>query len=152
TQLLLTKQSLPGLALGFVPSERPARTSRERNLPGVGRGQASPDEALPHGRLCFVTRLGVAEEEHVAQLDGPAAIVLGELILIELRERGRESLLHLAGERHATVLPVDGDELGEFVGTLDDAGERLRNRRAVRLVARHLANKQKRRMTQLHLL
>jgi hypothetical protein len=94
----------------------------------------------------------VAEEEHVPQLDRPAAVVLGELILIKLRERRRQTLLHLTGKRHAPVLPVNGDELGEFVGTLDDLGKRLRHQGAVRLVASHLANKQKRRMTQLHLL
>src|SRR5208282_6367661 len=50
------------------------------------------------------------------------------------------------------VLPVNGDELRDFVGTLDDLGKRLRHESAVRLVAGHLADKQKRRMTQLHTL
>ena len=92
------------------------------------------------------------EEEHVPQLDRPAAIVLGELVLIKLREGRRQSLLHLAGERRLAVLPVNGNELGEFVGALDDASERLRNQSAMRLVASHLADKQQWHMAQLHLL
>ncbi len=92
----------------------------------------------------------MAEEEHVPQLDRPAAVVLGELILIKLRKRCRQALLHLTRKRHTSVLPVNGDELGELVGTLDDAGKCLRHEGAVRLVASHLADKQKRRVTQLH--
>src|SRR5438128_7178648 len=94
----------------------------------------------------------MAEEEHVPQLDGPAAIVLGELVLIKLRKRRCQSLLDLARERYTPVLPVDSDKLGELVGTLDDTRKRLRNRRTVSLLARHLADKQERCMTQLHLL
>ena len=48
------------------------------------------------------------------------------------------------------VGPVDGEELGQLVRTLDDAHERLGHERAVRGVARHLAHQQKRRMAQLH--
>src|SRR5229473_4892406 len=62
------------------------------------------------------------------------------------------SLLDLARERYTPVLPVDGDKLGELVGTLDDTRKRLRNRRTVSLLARHLTDKQERCMTQLHLL
>ena len=49
--------------------------------------------------------------------------ILGELVLIKLWEHRSQPLLRLAGERHAPVLPVDGDKLGKFVGTLDDAGK-----------------------------
>jgi hypothetical protein len=93
----------------------------------------------------------MAAEEDVAQLDGPAAIVLGQLVLVEL-EGCRQPLLHLAGERHSPVLPVDGNKLGEFVRTLDDASERLGNQSPVRLVPRHLAHKRQWGVTQLHLL
>src|SRR5436190_14974008 len=92
------------------------------------------------------------QEEPFPQLDGPAAIVLGELVLIKLRKRRCQSLLDLARERYTPVLPVDSDKLGELVGTLDDTRKRLRNRRTVSLLARHLADKQERCMTQLHLL
>ena len=94
----------------------------------------------------------MAEEEHIPQLDGPATIVLGELVLIKLREGCRQPLLHLTGEWHTPVLPVDGNEFGELIGTLDHASERLRHRRAVRFVTRHFADEQKRRVAQLHLL
>src|SRR6266700_1131424 len=90
----------------------------------------------------------MAEEEHVPQLDGPAAIVLGELVLIKLRKRRCQSLLDLARERYTPVLPVDSDKRGELVGTLDDTCKRLRNQRTVKLVARQLADKHHLCMTQ----
>jgi hypothetical protein len=92
----------------------------------------------------------VAQEEHVTQLDGSAAIVLGELILVELGEGRRQSLLHLAGERHAPVLPVDCDKLCELVGALDNGGKRICHQMTMCLVARHLADQQQGRVTQLH--
>src|SRR5882724_5819399 len=82
--------------------------------------QAPPDQLLPHSGLGCVTWLGVREGKHVAQLDRSATVVLGELILVELAERRGQSLLHLPGERYTSVLPVDGEELGELIGTLDD--------------------------------
>jgi hypothetical protein len=69
---------------------------RKGDLPGVGHGEPSPDQLLPHAGLLVVTRLGVRQEQDVAQLDGAAAIVLRELVLVELRKRGRETLLDLA--------------------------------------------------------
>src|SRR5581483_6567990 len=120
--------------------------------PCIGRGQGSRDEVLPRRSLSLIARLGVAEEKHVPQFDGPATVILGELVFIKLRESCRESLLHLTGERHTPVLPVHGNELSELVSTLDHASERFRHRRAVRLVARHFADEQKRRVAQLHLL
>ena len=37
-------------------------------------------------------------------------------------------ILQLARDRRAAILPVDGDELGKFVGTRDDARQRLEPR------------------------
>src|SRR5262249_5595445 len=122
----------------------------ECNFPGIGRGQASPDEPLPHCCLPLVTRLCVAEEQNVPQLDRPAAVVLGKLVLIKLRKCGRESLLHLAGKQHTSILPVKGNDRGEFASTLDNGRERVAHQMTVRLLPRHLADKKKRRMTQLH--
>jgi hypothetical protein len=141
-QLLFAKQTLPSLAL--------VGTRAEGNFPGVWRRQASRDQLLPHVGLRLIARLGMAKEEHVPQLDRPAAVVLGELILVKLRERCRQTLLHLTGKRHTPILPVNGDELGELVSTLDDAGKRLGHKGAVRLVASHLSDEKKWRMTQLH--
>ena len=87
----------------------------------------------------------MAEEEHISQFDQSVAIVLGELILIKLLESCRQPLFHLVRQRYAPVLPVHRNELGEFVGALDDACECLRNRPTVRLVSGHLADEQKRR-------
>ena len=92
----------------------------------------------------------MAEEEGIAETNLPGAIVLGERVLVEVREGGGESLLDLPGERHATVCPVDREELGELVGSLDDAHEGLGNKRAVRAVASHLADQQEGHVTQLH--
>src|SRR5262249_20870766 len=93
---------------------------------------------------------GVAEEQHVAQLDRPATVILGELVLIKLWECRRESLLYLAGKRHTSILPVNGNELGEFVSTLDNGRERVAHQMTLRLLPRHLADNQKWCMTQLH--
>ena len=54
-------------------------------------------------------------------------VVLGQCILVELGERGSQALLHLARERSTAVRPVDRHELRQFVGTLDDPRERLRD-------------------------
>src|SRR5215469_18884352 len=115
------------------------RTRGERNFPCIGRGQRSRDQVLPYRSLHLIARLGVAEEEHIPQLDGPATIVLGELVLIKLRESCRKPLLHLTGEWHTPVLPVHGNEFGELICTLDHTSKRLRYRGAVRFVARHFA-------------
>ena len=122
----------------------------ERYLPGVGSGELVGDEALPECGLRGVDGLRVAEEEHVAEANDAGAIVLGERVLVEAREGGGEALLYLRGERRATVGPVDGDELGKLIGTLDDADESLGHQGAVRGVTRHLANEQERDVTQLH--
>src|ERR1700722_5462882 len=94
----------------------------------------------------------MAEEEYIPQLDGPATVILSELILVKLREGRGQPLFDLARERHTSVLPVDGNKLCKFIGTLEDACERLRHRRTVRLMTRHFADEQKRRVRQLHLL
>ena len=68
----------------------------------------------------------MAEEEYVAQPSPGRTIVLGERVLVELGEGGSQPLLHLPRQRHASLLPVDGDELGELIGTLNDAPQGLR--------------------------
>src|SRR5579864_794366 len=144
TKLFLTEQSLPSLAL--------VSTRAQRHFPSVRSGKFPGDQALPHFSLRLVTRLGVSQEQHVTEFDRSAAIVLRERVGIELREGRSQPLLHLSGERHATVLPVDGDELGELVGTLDHTRQRLGHQSSMRGVTRHLTHEQKRRVTQLHLL
>lgn len=94
----------------------------------------------------------MAQEQHVAKLDRPAPVILGQCRLVELWKRHSQAFLDLPGERHTPVLPVDSDELGEIVSPLDDAGERLGNQPTVGLVARHLANKQQRSVAQFHVL
>src|SRR4029077_9805152 len=86
------------------------------------------------------------------QLDGPAAVVLRELVLVELRKSCGQPLLHLARQRHAPVLPIDGDELAQLVGKLDDALKRVGNQTAMGLVTGHLAHQEQRCVTKLHLL
>lgn len=122
----------------------------ERDLPGVGSAKLTGYETLPQLGLRVVARTGVREEEHVTQTYGRGAVVLGQSVLVEASEGGGEALLHLRGQRHAAVGPVDGDELGELVGTLDDARERVGHESAVRGVAGHLTHQQKRRVAQLH--
>ena len=68
------------------------------------------------------------EEEHVAEANDAGAVVLGERVLVKLDECGGEALLHLRGERLLSAGPVDGDELGELIGTLDDASESVGDR------------------------
>src|SRR4029077_11579896 len=88
TELLLAEQALPSLAL--------VSTRAQRHFPSVRSGEFSGDQALPHFGLRLVTRLGVSEEQNVAQLDGSAAIVLRERVRIELRESRSQPLLHLS--------------------------------------------------------
>src|SRR5438309_1307812 len=61
-----------------------------------------------------------------------------------------ESLRDLRGGRTPSVGPVDGDELGELVGTLDDADEGLGHESAVGRVTSHLAHQKQRCVTKLH--
>src|SRR5262249_53560174 len=86
------------------------------------------------------------------QLDRPRTVVLGQRVRVELGERACQSLLYLRRERSLAVLPVDGDELRELVGTLDHALQNLSHPGAVRGMTRHLAHEREGRMTQLHLL
>ena len=94
----------------------------------------------------------MTQKQDIAQLDRPAPVVLGQSVLIKLRESRGQSLLHLSRERNPPVLPVDGHKLGQLVGALDHALQRLRHHRTMRLVTRHLPHQQQRRVTQLHLL
>src|ERR1700733_5582731 len=144
---------------------RPASV-REAAAPRPRACQFRPREQLPTRRACAWFQraasstllpephhgLGMTKKEYIPQLDRPTTVVLGELIFVKLREGRSQPLLHLSRERHTSVLPVDGNKLCEFIGTLEDACERLRHRRTVRLMTRHFADDQKRRVTQLHLL
>jgi hypothetical protein len=58
----------------------------------------------------------VAEEQHVAELDDRFAVVLRQLVGVELRERPRQPTLDARGKRLLLFLPVEGDELAEFIG------------------------------------
>src|SRR5271157_1733184 len=82
-----------------------------------------------HQTSFLVLRLTVDEEHYVAQLDVLVAIVLRKLVLGELVECCRKSLLYLLRERALTAaqLVVDRHELSDFVGTLNDASERIPN-------------------------
>ncbi len=138
------EQTLPRLAL--------VGAGRQCHLPRVRRDQLAGDQPLPQRGLRLVARLGVRQEQNIAQLHGSGAVVLRQSVLVELGERRGQSLLHLRRQRRAPAGPVDGDELGELVGTLNDRRQRLGHQRAMRLVPRHLADQQQRRVTQLHLL
>ena len=151
-ELPLGDQPLEGLALVLA--------GRERDLPGVGRGQRAVDELLPHLLLVRVLRLGVDQEQDVAEPHRAVAVVLGELVGVELGERPRQALLDLRRDRLTLALllraervrPVDREELGQLVRPLDHARQRVGDQPAMRLVARHLAHDEKRRMAELHLL
>ena len=54
------------------------------------------DELLPNGRLLGILRLGVAQEQHVAKFDHRLAVVLRQLVGVELRERPRQPALRPA--------------------------------------------------------
>ena len=125
---------------------------REARLPSVRRRQRSLGELLPQHLLGEVKRTRVAQKKHITQAHGCSAIVLGELIGVELHERRGQTLLDLRGERLLPVLPVNADELSELVGALDDARERWRDQRTMRRVASHLTHQQQRHMTQVHTL
>ena len=141
-EIAFTKQTFPGLAL--------IGTRRECYLPGVRSCETPFDQPLPQVGLFGVARLGVAEEQYVTQADRAAAVVLRQLIFVELAESLRESLFRLRGKRGLAVLPVDGDEFGEFVGALDHASERFGHARAMLPLPRHFARQQQRSVTQLH--
>src|SRR5207302_1147168 len=100
----------------------------------------------------------VAEEQHVAELHDRFTelhdrftVILRELVGVELRERPRQPALHARGKRLLLLLPVERDELAEFVGALDHALECFGYERARALAARELANQEERRMAELHL-
>src|SRR5690606_29850940 len=94
--------------------------SADGDFPSIRNGKLIVDELLPYTSLLVVLRLGMAQEQHVTQLDGLVqAIVLGKLIGVELRESVSKPLLNLLGKRLLLILPVDSQEFCEFVGTLD---------------------------------
>src|SRR6185437_15328953 len=142
SELALAEQPLPASPL--------VATGGERHLPGVGRGQLSVDQALPQCSLSRVARTSVAEKKHIPQTNRAGAIVLRQSVLIELRERSRQALLHLSTQRSASLGPIDGHELGQLIRTLDHAGKGIRYQTAMRRMARHFANQIQRRVTQLH--
>ncbi len=98
------------------------------------------------------------QEQDVPDPHRTVAIVLRELIGVELGERPRQALLDLRRDgltlallaRPERIRPVDRKQLGHLVGTLDHAGQRVRHQPTMRLVPRHLAQHQQRRMPQLH--
>jgi hypothetical protein len=149
-QLVPGDQPLEGRAL--VPS------GRQRNLPGVGRGQLAVDELLPHLLLLGVPGLGVHQEQHVPDPHRAVAVILGELIGVELGDGLGETLLDLRRDGLTLALllraersrPVDRQQLRHLVGTLDHAGERIGDQHAMLFVPRHLAHQEQRRMPQLH--
>ena len=100
------------------------------------------------------------QEQYVPDSDRAVAIVLGELIGVELRHRARQALLDLRRDRLPLALlhrsqrvgPVDREQLGHFVGTLNDAHQRIGDQPAMRGVARHFPQHEQRRVAQLHVL
>src|SRR5580698_8552510 len=85
-EFALGEQTLPVRAL--------VATCRECNFPGIGRGELVGDEPLPELGLRGVARLRVGEEEDVAEPNDSGAVILRERVLVEVGERGGESLLH----------------------------------------------------------
>jgi hypothetical protein len=59
------------------------------------------------------------KKEHVAQFHNRVAIVLGELVGVEFRERPRQPALRPSRKRLLLLAPVERHELTEFVGALD---------------------------------
>jgi hypothetical protein len=94
----------------------------------------------------------VRKKEHVAQPNGSGAVVLCQRVLVELAERGSQPLLNLRGERLTAHGPIEGDELAQLIGALDDASQSLGHQAAMRCKARHFAHQQKRSVAQLHAL
>ena len=141
--LALSQQPLPGLAL-VLPCG-------QGNLPGVGRFERVLDELFPGFGLFCVFGLGVTKKQHVAQLHPAFAVVLGKLVGIELRERRRQSALHSCRQWLLAGLPIESNELAEFVGSLDDLCQRIRHQRACALLPSQLPRQEKRNMAQLHL-
>src|SRR5215472_909828 len=149
-QPLLGHQPLESLALVLA--------GRERHLPGVGRSKLAVDELLPHLLLGLVLRLGVDEEQHVPDPHRAVAVVLRELIGVELGKCPRQALLDLRRDGLPLALllgtervgPVDRKQLRHLVGTLDHPLQRVGDEGAVLLVPRHLADDEQRRMPQLH--
>ena len=121
------------------------------NLPGIGRLERVLNELLPERRLRVVLGLRVAEEQHVAELHDRFAVVFGKLVGVELRERPRQPALDARRKRLLCFLPVERDELAEFIGSLDHVLERFGYERACALAARELANQEERCMAELHL-
>ena len=90
--------------------------------------------------LLGITGLRVTEEHHIPKPDHARPVVLGQRILIELRERSRETLLHLSRQRRTSILPVDRDKLGQLICTLDHTSHGFGNQGTVRRMTRHLAH------------
>ena len=65
-------------------ASRLSRPARKALPPRCREWQLAFDEPLPERGLLGVTRLRVAEEQHVAQPNGAGAVVLGERVLVEL--------------------------------------------------------------------
>ena len=123
TQLALREQSLPVCTL--VPA------TGESHLPGVRHEQVPFDEAPPQPCLVPVVRLGVAQEEYVAQTDNTRTVILSQCVLVELGEGGCQAFLHLARQWSATIRPVDRHELRQLVCTLNHPRECLRDQTAM---------------------
>ena len=68
------------------------------------------------------------------------------------RVNAEASPFFTCAERLASAGPVEGDELGQLVGALNDAGECLPNKVPMGCVARHLSDQQQRCVTQFHAL
>src|SRR5260221_2986178 len=133
-----------------MPPSFPSSSSRS-NVSFLPWRERAVDELLPVRRLFRIKRFGVAQEQHVAQLDRGVAVVLRKLVGVELRERPREPAFYSRGERLLFLLPVERHELAELVGALDHLLERLRYERAGSLAPRKFAHQEQRHMAQLHL-
>jgi len=105
-----------------------ARAERTSQVSGTAR---RPQIRFFHRRLPGRHAVCVTEKQDVAQLDRPPAVVLRELVLVELRETQRRVPSSPWRRAARAVLPVNGDELAQFIGALEDTLERLGHQTAM---------------------
>jgi len=104
------------------------------------------------GRIAELVPKVTAEKVSALAIEAREQMKLRHAPLLLVREMARHKTHRAPVSETLARVIQRADELGEFVSALDDTSKRLRDRRPVRLVTRHLADKQEWRMAQLHLL
>ena len=104
------------------------------------------------GRIAELVPKVAAEKVAAFAVEAREKMKLRHAPLLLVREMARHKTHRAPVSETLARIVQRADELTEFVRPLDDACERLGNRSAMGLVARHLADEQKRRVAQLHLL